>query len=391
MNFDHVEILKQGVDKWNRWRNENPTVIPDLRDANLEGPEYPIMNGINLSQADMTRAFAQFRYISGADLTGASLVEAQLWGTNFSSSKLAGADLSRACLRQAYLDNADLQHAELIMTDLSQACAMNAKLCRAKLREADLLYANLDSADLTEADLTDARIACANLASCNITRALLNGCHIHGVWATDVVGEPASQARLNISPFGEKPFHVDDLRTAGLVHMLRAGESWSRVVHTLTNRAVLILGRFAEERRLVLEAIAEELRLFNDLPIIFTFDKPPDRSVSETVRILAGLSQFVIVDLTAPRSSPFESHLVVPDLAVPIFPIIQRGEEQFSMFDDLYDYPWVLRGFAYENLDAVRVSVPRLRKAALAKKNEINALRVSRRPEFLDHIPLIDA
>lgn len=150
MNFDHVEILKQGVDKWNRWRNENPTVIPDLRDANLEGPEFPIMNGINLSGADMTRAFAQFRYISGADLTGTSLVEAQLWSTNFSSSKLAGANLSRACLRQAYLDNADLQHAELIMTDLSQACAMNAKLCRAKLREADLLYANLDSADLTE-------------------------------------------------------------------------------------------------------------------------------------------------------------------------------------------------------------------------------------------------
>ena len=388
MNFDHLEILKKGVHAWNRWRNENPAVIPDLQDANLEGPEYPIMNGINLSRAEMKRAFAQFRYISGANLTGASLVEAQLWGANLSSSRLTGADLSRACLRQAFLDNADLQHAELAMTDLSQACAMNARLCRARLRQADLLFANLHSADLTEADLTDARIACANLASCNITGALLDGCHTHGVWATDVVGEPASQARLNISPYEAKPFHVDDLRTAGLVHMLRAGESWSRVVHTLTNRAVLILGRFTEERRAVLEAIAEELRLFNDLPIIFTFDKPPDRSVSETVRILAGLSQFVIVDLTAPKSSPLESHLVVPDLAVPIFPIIQQGETQFSMFDDLYDYPWVLRGFAYANLDAARVNVPRLRRAALAKKNEINALRATRCPEFLDHIPL---
>lgn len=390
MNFDHIEILKKGVQTWNRWRNENPTVIPDLRGANLEGPEYPIMNGINLSRADMTRAYAQFLYISGADLTGASLVEAQLWGTNFSSSRLTGANLSQACLRQAFLDNADLQHAEFIKADLSQACAMNTKLYRAQLREADMLYANLNSADLTEADLTDARIACANLTSCNITRALLDGCHIHGVLATDVIGEPASQARLNISPYGTKPFHVDDLRTAGLVHMLRAGDSWSRVVHTLTNRAVLILGRFTEERRLVLEAIAEGLRLFNDLPIIFTFDTPPDRSVSETVRILAGLSQFVIVDLTVPKSSPFESHLVVPDMAVPIFPIIQRGEEQFSMFDDLYDYPWVLRGFAYENLDNVRISVPRLRKAALTRKNEINALRASRCPEFLDHIPLSD-
>ncbi len=388
MNPDHLEILKKGVDVWNRWRKQNPTVIPDLQDANLEDPEYPIMNRINLSRANMTRAFAQFRYISGADLTGAQLVEAQLWGANLSCSRLTGADLSRACLRQAFLDHADLQQARLVETDLSQACAMNAKLCQARLRKADLLFANLNSADLTKADLVNARIACANFASCNITGALLDGCHAHGVWATDVVGEPKSQARLNISPYGAEPFYMDDLRTAGLVHMLREGRSWSRVVHTLTNRAVLILGRFTEKRRAVLDAIAEELRLFNDLPIIFTFDKPPDRSVSETVRILAGLSQFVIVDLTAPKSSPFESHLVVPDLAVPIFPIKQSGHKQFSMFDDLYDYPWVLRGFAYQDLDAVRASVPRLRKAALAKKKEINARRAARCSKFLDHIPL---
>lgn len=390
MNPDHLEILKKGVPAWNRWRDENPAVIPDLQDANLEGPEYPVMNKINLSRADMTRAFAQFRYFSDADLRGARLVEARLWGANLSYSRLEGADLTRACLRQAFLDHADLRHAELTMTDLSQACAMDAKLCQARLREADLMFANLNGANLAEADLTNARISCANLASCTITGAVLDGCDTHGVWATDVVGEPASQVRLNISPSGEAPFHVDDLQTAGLVHMLRTGESWSRVVHTLTNRAVLILGRFTEERRTILEAIAEELRVFNDLPIIFTFDKPPDRSVSETVRILAGLSQFVIVDLTAPKSSPLESHLVVPDLAVPIFPIIQRGEAQFSMFDDLYDYPWVLRGYAYADLNDVRVSVPRLRKAALAKKKQINALRAARRPEFLDHIPLSD-
>lgn len=29
-NPEHVEILKQGVDVWNRWREENPEVVPDL-------------------------------------------------------------------------------------------------------------------------------------------------------------------------------------------------------------------------------------------------------------------------------------------------------------------------------------------------------------------------
>ena len=30
-NPEHLEILKQGVDVWNRWREENPEVKPDLK------------------------------------------------------------------------------------------------------------------------------------------------------------------------------------------------------------------------------------------------------------------------------------------------------------------------------------------------------------------------
>ena len=41
-NEEHLEILKQGVDVWNRWREENREVRPDLsaadlREANLDG------------------------------------------------------------------------------------------------------------------------------------------------------------------------------------------------------------------------------------------------------------------------------------------------------------------------------------------------------------------
>ena len=35
-NPEHVEILKQGVDVWNRWREENPEILkPDLSNANF--------------------------------------------------------------------------------------------------------------------------------------------------------------------------------------------------------------------------------------------------------------------------------------------------------------------------------------------------------------------
>ena len=34
-NPEHVEILKQGVEVWNRWREGNKGVKPDLAAANL--------------------------------------------------------------------------------------------------------------------------------------------------------------------------------------------------------------------------------------------------------------------------------------------------------------------------------------------------------------------
>ena len=35
-NPEHLKILKQGVDVWNRWRDENPDVAPDFGEANLD-------------------------------------------------------------------------------------------------------------------------------------------------------------------------------------------------------------------------------------------------------------------------------------------------------------------------------------------------------------------
>jgi hypothetical protein len=34
-NDEHVAMLKQGVDAWNKWRDENPDISPDLSAAEL--------------------------------------------------------------------------------------------------------------------------------------------------------------------------------------------------------------------------------------------------------------------------------------------------------------------------------------------------------------------
>ena len=49
------------------------------------------------------------------------------------------------------------------------------------------------------------------------------------------------------------------------------------VIDTITSKAVLILGRFTDERKAVLDALREELRKRNYLPILFDFEKPRSR------------------------------------------------------------------------------------------------------------------
>ncbi len=79
-NKKHVKILKQGVEVWNKWREENPEIKPDLsgqilRETNLKGADLSKANllVVDFSLSDLSRAS-----VSEADLRGAYLVKANL-------------------------------------------------------------------------------------------------------------------------------------------------------------------------------------------------------------------------------------------------------------------------------------------------------------------------
>jgi len=80
-------------------------------------------------------------------------------------------------------------------------------------------------------------------------------------------------------------------------------------IDTIGKKGVLLLGRFTSGRITVLERLRDELRKRDFLPIIFNFDKPETKNFTETVRLLAGMSRFVIVDITNPRSAPLRQGL----------------------------------------------------------------------------------
>ncbi len=52
-NPDHVKILKEGVEAWNKWRRDNPAVRPDLNTADLGAADLgtAYLHGANLYPA----------------------------------------------------------------------------------------------------------------------------------------------------------------------------------------------------------------------------------------------------------------------------------------------------------------------------------------------------
>ncbi len=145
---------------------------------------------------------------------------------------------------------------------------------------------------------------------------------------------------------------------------------------------VLLLGRFGEDRKQILDALHEKLTSLKFSPIVFDFATPQNRDITETVTVLAGISLFVIADLTSPRSVPLELQATVPNFMIPFAPIIRKGEEPFAMFRDLLGkYDWVLDPLEYDQLDKLLLALePAIIAPALKKREELRQRKVDVRP-----------
>jgi pentapeptide repeat protein len=338
-NEKHLAILRQGVDAWNQWRKENPEIQPDLREANLIEAN---LSGANLDGAGLYRADFGRAELSGADLSGAYLKEANLIRANLSEAvlfraKLIGADLSGAYLFGAYL----------IMADLNKA----------KLIEANLIRTDLSGANLSEADLRDADLRQTTLVKTNLSDANLTNCCVYGISAWGVKLEKAKQLNLVITPPDEPTITMDNLEVAQFVYLFLNNQKIRDVIDTITTKAVLILGGFTQERKAILEAIREELRKYNYLPILFDFNIPGDRNITETLNLLARMARFIIADLTEPSSVPKELEAIVPTVVVPIQPLLQGSKHQYSPFKDYREYNWILKEHRYQSLSDLLTSI----------------------------------
>ena len=137
-------------------------------------------------------------------------------------------------------------------------------------------------------------------------------------------------------------------------------------------KTVPVLGRFTPERRAFFDVVKNELFRRNYVAVSFDFAQPTTRSLSETLTLLAGLSRFIVADLTDARSVPLELAQIIPQLpSVPIVPLIRYGERPFALFDDMFrHYAWVLAPIVYEATEDVDELLNQVVESAEGKISE---------------------
>jgi hypothetical protein len=216
----------------------------------------------------------------------------------------------------------------------------------------------LSWADLIGANLSGANLQMAVLIETNLEKADLTNSLIYGVSTWGLKLEGTTQSNLIITPPYEPTITVDNLEVAQFIYLLLNNEKIRDMIDTITTKVVLILGRFTDERKAVLDAIRDELRKRDYLPVVFDFEKPASRSIRETVSTLAHMSRFIIADISDPKSIPQEFELIVPTLtSVPVRPIIVQGQREWGMFEGFRPYQWVLPVYEYKDIPQLLASL----------------------------------
>jgi len=185
----------------------------------------------------------------------------------------------------------------------------------------------------------------------------------------------ATQTALVITLDSQPVITVDDLAVAQFIYLLLNNNKIREVIDAITSKVALILGRFTPDRKAILDGLRDTLRQRNYLPVMFDFDKPASRDLTETIRTLAHLARFIIADITDPRSIPQELQSIVPDLAVPVQPIIARPQQPWGMFVDFpKKYHWVLEPHEYTDLSDLLTDLqPEVIAPAEAKAKQLAA------------------
>lgn len=325
-------------------------------------PRHVDLSGADLGLCTLGRAKMRGAVMNGVNLEGsffksADFRDSQLRGARLARTHWLGADLVRADLRGADIRGASFEAARLdgaLMDAHTQAAG-------ASFVGASLSGALLASVDLSGCDLRGTSLVRADLRGTSLVGARVYGC---AAWDLVLDDDEAQRGRLHadlsIDPGGAPLPSAPNLELAQFVSLLLNNPKLRDVIDTVSQRGVLLLGRFTPERKAVLDALRDALRERGLYPMLFDFPPPEARDTRETVKVLAGLSAFVIADVSDASSVPLELETLVTDYLMPFVIVKQEDRGAFAMLDTLYHraadrlsppHAYIDRAHLLDNLD----------------------------------------
>jgi hypothetical protein len=139
-NPEQLDILKQGVDRWNQWwREAEPGITINLSDADLRGAH---LRNIILLEADLHGVNLRGADLRGAILNNALIVKADFSEARLSDASLLGAFVYASNFKKAHLDRVFLGHMTLQETIFEGAIFSGAEIGGTTFTSIDLSEIN---------------------------------------------------------------------------------------------------------------------------------------------------------------------------------------------------------------------------------------------------------
>ena len=150
-NQEHLAILKQGIDNWNKWRREQGEVQVDLSGTDLSDLDLSLGN---FSPAEVPQS--SVNGIPVVSFIGLHLAQINCYSANLQSADFNHANLAGASFRGAHLAGTNFAHADLFNVDLSFA---------------NIHYTNFSWTNMAGANFTGAEILWASFAHTHFSQS----------------------------------------------------------------------------------------------------------------------------------------------------------------------------------------------------------------------------
>lgn len=221
-NPEHVEILKQGVDVWNKWREDNPKEIPDLSEYKITPANLKNTNVFNKKDKQVELSGINF---SGANLNYAKFYLCNLNGAKFFHAALDNASFNKAGLQLATFADASLDSATFENSDLLEAALPNISGRSSKFEGCSLWFADLSNANLTFANFSGAWLWDSNLSGANLFCANFENTDVGAVKFSRNTRQKAFQGIRAATCYGSQRFKTF-AQDQDFIEELRASGKW---------------------------------------------------------------------------------------------------------------------------------------------------------------------